>query len=109
VATSIGFDADELPAAGELAPDGAPAPLPDDPADEPEAPDGVEAAAGPDAEDAASAGAAPPVVVALSEFELPPLHPPMIAAATTANTPTDKCAFICGSPFLERTNLLHSR
>nr|WP_284505998.1 hypothetical protein [Caballeronia sp. INDeC2] len=58
-----------------------------------DADEGEDAAAGPDAD------AAPPDVADGSELELPPLHPPMIAAMATAVTPTDKCPFICGSPF----------
>jgi hypothetical protein len=85
VVTSIGVDADGLVVAGVLALDGALAPLAGD--------DGPDAAAGPDADDE------PPEAVDGSELELPPLHPPMIAAMATAVTPTDKCPFICGSPF----------
>ncbi|SAK47197.1 hypothetical protein AWB75_01035 [Caballeronia catudaia] len=82
-------------AGGALEPDGALAGIPDD------ADDGLDAAAGLDADEAPDApevGAAP-VCEVVSELELPPLHPPMIAAIAPANTPTVKCPFIFGSPF----------
>jgi hypothetical protein len=97
VVTSIGVDADGRVVAGVLAPDGALAPLAGDADEAGDADDagvaGLDAAAGDDAD------AAPPDVADGSELELPPLHPPMIAAMATAVTPTDKCPFICGSPF----------
>ncbi|MFM0322743.1 hypothetical protein [Caballeronia glebae] len=99
--TSIGLDADGVLVVGELAPDaglavaGALAPPGDDAGEAPDAADGLDAAAGPDADDA------PPDVADGSELELPPLHPPMIAAIAIAITPTDKCPFICASPIQE--------
>ncbi|WP_244173262.1 hypothetical protein [Caballeronia temeraria] len=97
--TSIGVDAEGELVAGELEEDGALAlagalafdgalaplaPVADDAAE------GLDAAAGPEADDA------PPDEVAEgSELELPPLHPPTIAAIATAITPTDKCPFMC--------------
>lgn len=87
------MDGDAVLAAGVLAP------LAD------EAADGLDAVAGLDADDGPEDDALPPDVAAVSEFELPPLHPPMIAAATAATTtitPSEKCPFICGiSRFFE--------
>jgi hypothetical protein len=98
--TSTGVDADGVLLVGELALEGALAAPPDDAAEGPDAAD-----AGLDAAEGLDAAAAPPLVEVVSEFELPPLQPPMTAATATAKataiTPTDKCPFICASPFLE--------
>ncbi|BBQ00998.1 hypothetical protein BSFA1_61260 (plasmid) [Burkholderia sp. SFA1] len=98
--TSTGVDADGVFDVGALAPDGALAAPPDDADEGLDADDGLDAAGAPEAPDAPDAGAAPDCA-AVSELELPPLHPPMIAAIATANTPIVKCPFMCGSPFLE--------
>jgi hypothetical protein len=88
--TSIGVDGDGVLAVGVLAPEGALAGVPDD------AGVGLDAGEGLDADDGLDADEAPPAVDDVSEFELPPLQPPMIAAmaTATATTPTVKCPFI---------------